>query len=936
MRRTAMALVMAALAAGVATAPAAPPAGAEDPVPMVSTTTVVDGGDDVEELPHGYPLLTSTDLELVDADEGAGQVVGLRFTGLGLPRGATITEAWVQFTADETQVDPASLTLAAHAADDAPPFTTGNRNVSTRPRTAATVTWAPDPWTSVGAADASTRTPDLSPLIQELVDRTGWTEASALALVITGTGHRTAVAFEASPAQAPSLQVAWLPPPPPDPELLVVDRRVDAVADDAEEFATGVVTRSSGDLELVDDTGVLQTVGVRFRDLGIPRGARIERAWIQFTADEVQDEPTDLVIAAHDVDNAASFGPNNENVSGRPRTSTVAWSPPPWTSVTEAGPGQRTPDLAPIVQEVVDRPYWWTGSALGFTITGTGHRTAVAFDGAPGRAPALHLEYRLGPPAPHEPPVSRFAAVGDFGNGGWGEGRVANLIHRLDVDAVLAAGDNSYGPAPIDDNIGRHFQNWIGGYRGAYGTGAEVNRFFPVLGNHDYSDGGGLAAYLDYFALPGVGIAGSGRTTHERYYDVVLGPVHVFALNSNGQEPDGITADSAQAQWLRDGLAASTSPWQIVMLHHSPFSSGSHGSAPVLQWPFAAWGVDAVISGHDHDYERLEADGIPYVVTGLGGVSRYPLNVLDPHSQIFYDGNDGALLIEACPGRLDLSFHNVAGVVIDTRRVGGPTCEPPVVTAEATDPVAAEPGPDTGTVTLRRTGAAERALDVRYTAGGMATAGGDYTALSGTATFAPGATETTVPVTAVDDPAVEDDESVELTLVDGPAYDLGSPASATVTVRSEDRPPVNRDLHVETESRVSGWAVWGAVASMRTSNNERHNFREAVVNNTSQLEYRWTFTVPANLRLQLLVEAHHSANTEGDDFAVQWNDNGTWRTMLTVRKLLDNGTTQWGTFPDGTSGTVTVRVRDVDRTPGRTELDIVSFDRLHLRALVPA
>src|SRR3990172_6787081 len=79
---------------------------------------------------------------------------------------------------------------------------------------------------------------------------------------------------------------------------MVLDRRVSASTDDAEESATGSVTKASSDLELVYD-GTNQVVGMRFLDIAVPQGATITSAWIQFTADESQSEPTSLSIRAH-------------------------------------------------------------------------------------------------------------------------------------------------------------------------------------------------------------------------------------------------------------------------------------------------------------------------------------------------------------------------------------------------------------------------------------------------------------------------------------------------------------------------------------------------------------------------------------------------------------------------------------------------------------
>ena len=102
------------------------------------------------------------------------------------------------------------------------------------------------------------------------------------------------------------------------------------------------------------------------------------------------------------------------------------------------------------------------------------------------------------------------------------------------------------------------------------------------------------------------------------------GLVHVFSLNSDCSEPNGNTAGSVQGAWLQAALAASTAPWKLVIAHHAPYSScTSHGSQAFMQWGFEGMGAHAVLSGHDHTYERvLMASGMPYFVNGIGGQSR--------------------------------------------------------------------------------------------------------------------------------------------------------------------------------------------------------------------------------------------------------------------------------------------------------------------------
>ncbi|MBC8163417.1 MAG: metallophosphoesterase [Roseiflexaceae bacterium] len=261
------------------------------------------------------------------------------------------------------------------------------------------------------------------------------------------------------------------------------------------------------------------------------------------------------------------------------------------------------------------------------------------------------------------PPVTRLAVISDYGTASPNEARVAELVKSWQPDYVLTTGDNNYpaGEAStIDANIGQFYHEFIAPYQGSYGAGATTNRFFPVLGNHDLQTAQGQP-YFDYFTLPG----------NERYYAVDLGPARIYALNSMPGEQDGIAADSIQGRWLQQQLAASAACWNITLMHHPPFSSGLHGSSDWMQWPFADWGADLVLAGHDHSYERIIQQGIPYLVNGLGGGAVYDLGPPVDGSQLQFNQAYGALLIELDRATLRFQFISVDGTVVDDQVLAG-------------------------------------------------------------------------------------------------------------------------------------------------------------------------------------------------------------------------------------------------------------------------
>lgn len=278
-------------------------------------------------------------------------------------------------------------------------------------------------------------------------------------------------------------------------------------------------------------------------------------------------------------------------------------------------------------------------------------------------------------PRSSAPGAVHFAIIGDFGASGLPERQVADLVHSWQPEFVVSLGDNNYpngGQATLDENVGKYYGTYIAlkkGAHSAYPTSPE-QRFFPCLGNHDWR-AEGARPYLDYFNLPGNG----------RYYTVSHGPVDLFIVDSDPHEPDGVDANSVQAKWLKQALKVSSAPWKLVILHHPPYSSGSHGSNTWMQWPYQAWGASMVLGGHDHAYEHVVMDGMHYMVMGISGAprDRFKVACALPRAEQddCYDGNYGALNAEVSPSDLIFKLITVDGRVHDTVHLSrDPTAAP--------------------------------------------------------------------------------------------------------------------------------------------------------------------------------------------------------------------------------------------------------------------
>lgn len=217
--------------------------------------------------------------------------------------------------------------------------------------------------------------------------------------------------------------------------------------------------------------------------------------------------------------------------------------------------------------------------------------------------------------APADPSATvRFAALSDLGTRTGDQFAVREALEDVPLDFVLIGGDIAYS-----DGTRREFED---NFFSVYAELLARVPFYVTSGNHDLRTEDG-APLREFFALPDNG----GAAGLERWYSFDYGPVHVVML-------DAEKVGAAQIRWLDNDLARADRPWTVAVVHRPPYSSGWHGSNPEVRDGFVPvfrrHGVDLVLSGDDHNYERTTPqDGVTYVVTGGGGRGTRPVTSSD-------------------------------------------------------------------------------------------------------------------------------------------------------------------------------------------------------------------------------------------------------------------------------------------------------------------
>jgi uncharacterized repeat protein (TIGR01451 family) len=353
--------------------------------------------DDAEErVNSGTMVLNSSDLE-INFEGGESQLVAFQFRSINIPQGATIcSNTYLQFEANADNKEITNLVFYADDSDDADNLSDTDYDISGRSSTTAQVSWDNVPaWIN----GTSYQTPSLQSVVQEIINRGGWSTNNDIVMIVKGGGGSRVAAADDSGGgdDEPRLHIEYNDCGSPTTLVRDIDNRDRDVEEDT---ATGEITRRDDDLELVQ-SGTAQLIGLRFTNLAIPAGATITSAIIRFTTDEVDADDTSTTIFA-ELNTAPATFSSGDNISSRTQTgSNVSWDDiPAWSTVGESGPNQTTPDVATLVQEVIDLGSWGSGDDIAFIFEGWGERTAEAFDGDSAKAAELAVTYVL--PVPGE------------------------------------------------------------------------------------------------------------------------------------------------------------------------------------------------------------------------------------------------------------------------------------------------------------------------------------------------------------------------------------------------------------------------------------------------------------------------------------------------------------------------------------------------------
>jgi hypothetical protein len=503
---------------------------------------------------------------------------------------------------------------------------------------------------------------------------------------------------------------------------------------------------------------------------------------------------------------------------GTPTNLTVRWR----TDLTVVGVVRYGTNLASL-----------TNSAAG--VSTTEHAVTVT-----NLAPATRYHYSIGTsnfviaggdtnhffttsPPPGTPRPTRIWVLGDSGTGTANQTAVRDAYYALaaaegrGTDLWLMLGDNAY-----NNGTDAEYQSTV---FNIYGDVLRNSVLWPTLGNHDTAQATTFTntyPYYSIFTLPTQREAGGIASGTEAYYSFDHGNIHFICLDSMTASR---ATNGAMMTWLKNDLAGTTQLWIIAFWHHPPYTKGSHDSdtesnliqmrerfVPVLE----EGGVDLVLSGHSHSYERskfitgfyatpttagggtfinagsgrtndplgvyakslsapIADQGAVYLVAGSSGqISGGPLN----HPVMYVSSNHlASLVVDIDDNRLSARAIHANGSILDRFEI---VKRPDVTSSTVSN--AAEFGAVAGVVTVQRTGHNGFNLSLPVSFSGSATPGTDYVAPPTNLTLAAGQSTVSVAFVPIPDSLAEGPETVTLTVLSNALHRVGASNAASIVI----------------------------------------------------------------------------------------------------------------------------------------------------------
>lgn len=633
------------------------------------TAPILSASDDMEEyVSDGSLHFGSTHLELGverpdDKDNTQAQLVCLRFDQLPVPAGAVIESAYIQFTTygSNSSTDGFSLTIAAEDTADSAPLPAGEGDdtayaISSRALTEG-ILWQTDEdnrilWHTESRATENQRTPDLTALVQEIVDKDGWAYGNALSMIIQGSGNRVAYSYDKVPDKAAVLHVTFsiVPLSQAAPEGLTTT----AVTNNLEDY-DGSILGTTTDMEYKmagSDTWKSCTDG---SVTGLADGKYFVR-YAEKPGYLTGDAAT-VSVGQYVFDISLQPGGNETEMSF---TWYCRYRSDQQSIVQLAPKAAMTGDDFPA--EAAQTFYgenYYTNQCLTNSVPVTGLEPNTEYVYRVGCGDSYSQPYYF---ATHDPYNYSFILAGDPQIGSSGSER----HDEKGWNDTLATAIATYPDTSFILDVGDHVATESCEYQyNAFFTPPILTSmlYVPTIGNHDV-----WSSYANHFTTPnesdeyGLSMAGGD-------YWFTYGNTLFINLNTNA------FAIAAHDAFIGEAIAAAGDNivWRILVFHHSIYSSGSHSQeALILSWRkylypiIDSYDIDVALMGHDHCYTRtyqmlggVEQSGNEAVVTNPIGTLYVTAN--SASGSKYYDLNNWDLAYSAVHWQgYEPSYSNIA------------------------------------------------------------------------------------------------------------------------------------------------------------------------------------------------------------------------------------------------------------------------------------